>query len=235
MRALQLAVAAAATIQTANPSIAEDYRKGSSLNTLTRDYEIGERYKLPHQIARNAVYIALVGYSGGGDLPEITGLLNPEEVKPIGQDHRKKNASNLGVKLKDSGRGIFGMSPEKRSSVGRKSGSKLYEEKKGIFSLDIEAKKRNCRTAMIARGAVPMIARQELETHTVFGELEYLIRLAETPSLQHTRAQYRGRPNWGEIARIINELYHEGRKVRSKSTVTSIYHANKSKDLKAKL
>lgn len=76
----------------------------------------------------------------------------------------------------------------------------------------------NWQAAVIARGRIP------------WGEFEkvFTARLAQDPAFQHSSGSYKGLPDYGKIHEAVNNIFHEGRTVRSAQSIQGFLRGRKS-------
>lgn len=153
MKSLELAV----QLQRDLPGIAQDYRDGMFASEIISKYGITRRYGVTPNVAKTAVYSALKGYEGMGQVglrvDSFKGLVGESELENLASEHSVRSGHEMGTLAYKRGVGIHGRTPEKRSEDGRRSGLKsgsiggraTYEKGVGMFARS-EAQKFNDRS-----------------------------------------------------------------------------------------
>jgi len=103
-----------------HPEIAQDYRDGLTYREIAIKYNIDRYFKVGIRIAAESVRLAVKTLIP--DEKERTGLVH---------EHRSKN----GLDQVDQRKGIFGLSPKKRSANSRRAGLITQINRTGVFSL----------------------------------------------------------------------------------------------------
>ncbi|MBI2449713.1 hypothetical protein HYV49_05450 [Candidatus Pacearchaeota archaeon] len=137
-------------------------------------------------------------------------------LEQMSEDGRKGSQ-----KLRELGIGIFAQTIEDKKEIGYRSGLQLYRDKKGIFALTVEEKKKIGLKTVLKKGQTPWIEREETETYTRLSEKEFAYRLSRSSLCQYSGGRA-GKPNAQLIADSLNELYHQGRNVRTSVSVHNI-------------
>lgn len=241
--AIELAQKKGLLIARRYPGIADDYRAGKSQLQIALDYGIMDDYGLTERIATNAVAMALYQLIPHDEMDMLNAehqsargkrlyeegrgafSLDPEQrrdafMKGLGSltheqlsENSRKGASKggkIGGKLShEMGVGIHSQTPEERRELSRRGGLTMgvrsRDEGLGIFAMTPEQKTEAGRKGAEASGM----------TAWTDEEMECLSELCRDPEYQHTRAQYRGNPDYTRVAEELNTRFGKGRTVGS--------------------
>jgi len=204
-------------IQLDIPEIAIDYVNGLSLNELATKYDIQNRYGITTpKVAAAAVYYALTGFqdkSGKDSSNNYPGLITDADArKIIGAQHQKRQHKILGQRLRDEKKGMFGIPPEQRLEIAKKSGRITYEKRVGVHAKSFEEKSRWAKRAVAARGFRPFSDEEK----TLINEL---IVQPENQRGKAVKAK--------KVADIINKNLFGGEQVRSGNQIKHFLYAKK--------
>lgn len=148
MTAISKAIVIGRQLQLDVPEILGDYRQGMFQSAISKKYQLESRYGINEKVAVEAVRIALSGHPGGFNKPAFEGLIqDKEELERLCEDHRISS----GTRLYEEGRGIYGMDIKLREEAqvrgARTSGKKNYENKLGFFGWGKEQKTTHAKKA----------------------------------------------------------------------------------------
>jgi len=232
--------------------IAKMYREGNTQPEICEQLDIASSFSINDETARVAVGLAIRGYDGNFGGSTYNALISDKEelsdlaarnvsrngktlVKEkrgafsIPSDERKKIARASGKKSLDEKLGIHGMSDEERKVAGDKGRETVVRDKLGYLGLTASQRKEACHLATIANGRTPWIERENTDTFASFSELEFAGKLSQSKEYLYESGGNKGKPINGKIARKLNELYHEGRNVRSSIAVAQALFRLKQK------
>lgn len=172
-----------------HPEIKELYKlQGLSLTKISEELQIELEYGTSFRVAVSGVWYSLIGHKRGFKIEPYEGLIiDEEELRQLGQDHKVKNYYMLGKKL------------------GEKHGQRTYEERRGIHALTSKEKSAIARQSAIARGVTPYKE----------GELRDAYTLSQNPHYQYSDGKHKGKPIWQKIMDYINANNHNGEPVRT--------------------
>ncbi len=193
------------------PEIAEDFRKGEKYRDIVVKYDLVSEFNIPEEVALGAIKYAIRGYNrelGAQAGEPYEGLVeDSEELKKL----TKKRLVNTGKGIYERGVGIFTLTTKQLRAQGHKTGTKMYDEKKGMFARTPEQIREHLESisdsATIAKGFVPW---DDDET-----------RCAYRLSQQEIRNE--------AIADKINKTYHDGKPVRSAGSLNTMLWRLKKK------
>jgi hypothetical protein len=121
--------------------------------------------------------------------------------------HGRKAGKIGGKKSRDMSLGIHAETTEKK----RERGKRLYKEGKGIHAQSIKDRRDLGSKSAISRGFVPWLKGEGF----IPDEKYCTYWLSIQPKYQRIKNPNKGKPNWGLVQERVNELYHEGKQVRS--------------------
>lgn len=207
-------------IQEDFPEVAEDYRNAdSSLSKIVAKYGIATNYGVGQKVAETALLHALKGYDGHLIIAEedsYPGLIaDREEAIRMGVAHNAESSRVLGRQMAEEQKGIFGLSKERRSEIGQKSGKKQFEQGIGIHAQTAEERKEIGRLGAISQGKLPYSDE----------EIAYIRELAQNPFYQR-----RSRINAMKISEEVNRKFHNGVETRTPEHIKKIFFRNKEKE-----
>lgn len=152
---------------------------------------------------------AIRGHPGGLGIKEYDGLIPEEERTKIVNIHRL----NSGHVLQEEKRGLFGISEEERkrnSRNGGKVGGKISKKnKRGIFAQTPKELKIVSMKGIISRGQTPWEVSYSEETG--ISEEDYAFELSQFPEYIFQSGPNKGRVMCKKIAEEINRLYGNNR------------------------
>jgi hypothetical protein len=236
IRAIRITLELGRKLQVEHPEIRDMYRSMPQPEIL-KELDLKQKYGVSYNIARVAITKALRGHAGGFGVSAYSGTMDEEELNRLEKLHKRDGSSKVGTATYKQKRGIHGL---------RKSGLLTFKEKKGLFSLNEnelkEAAKKGGESAVSKRVGIHLLSSEDksnagksgclsrgylLWTDEEVGEAVELSKLQENSHAEsHTFA---GRPDWNKITAKINEIWHEGKPVRSSATVCSIVRRRKAK------
>lgn len=207
------------SLQETYPTMAADYRSGSSIAEIIKKYDLIKHYSVTYETARMGVRYALTGYEG-----EITisreakyrGLIeSTEEQAKIANEHNVATGRKVGLDLRDAKKGLFALSPEMKSEIGRKSGKAQFEKGIGIHSQTIEERKKSGRALAESLGM------------TVFSdeEISFIKEKIDDPEYQR-----RTRINAKKLSDVLNDTFHGGSAIRTPRSIRKIVYRLKTGD-----
>ena len=178
------------------PEIADDYRRGNTINEIEENYNFREKYNGSNSVIQNSIKKAL----------EI--LISNEERENLKRQHLQKSCQ----RNYERGIGIFSLSSENLKEIGRKS----YEKKKGIHAQNKEELKKNAIKAGrrlyemgIGIHALSTEERKELSKkgviargHKPFSDEErtYFYELCKNPKYQYEIGRNKGKLDYKLIS-----------------------------------
>ena len=212
LAAIKLSIEIGRTLQTDHPEIANSYRVGRTLSEIAEALDVQSKYKVTRMVAESSVFRALTGYNGGFNGRAYCGLIQEDERRILGREHRQKYSD---ISYKEC-LGIHKMTRQQRIESGRSggliAGPKNVKEKKGIHGLTPEQKREACYNATLARGQIPWSDEEK------------------TLAYELARDKYCRR----EIAQGLNGYFHRGEEVRgSEATRAKIIRYRKSLENRA--
>lgn len=186
------------------PGLANDYRNCMFTSEIISKYDLTSKYRITKQIAINSIYRALRGNRETRfEVGSYDGLLGEEEIERLRMKHFSRSGYKSGINSYKNKLGVHARTKEQRIRDGRKggniSGRKNLEMKIGIHALTQEQRIEYGRASAISRGEV-LWKPQEIESAYILSQLGYQHKL---------------------IAEGLNEFIHNGRKVRTASSVES--------------
>jgi hypothetical protein len=198
-------------IQTQFPTIAEEYRGGSSLSTICTNHRINELFGVKPKTAQEAVRIALGGYKGVfvmANIDSFPGMIPLEEFTKIGKSHNVANSTAIGIHYRDNGLGIFSISKKDRSKIGQKSAKIQMRQKIGIHAQTKKERRILGQKAIEAQGG------------TIYSkkEIAFIRKLTKDPLYKNHKSQVKV----SAIADKVNEKFHENKPVRNGSKITKM-------------
>ena len=176
--------------------------------------EIGlysEDGNVTRRVAEETIYYVLHGHDHGYGIRAYPGLIQQSELRKIDSIRRKeygRKGGSAGAKTQIRQRkGIHGLSHEQKSEAGKK-GAKL---------------------GLKAQGKTPYVKAEDQGYW--FDEIEAAYLLSIHPSYQFQHGINKGKPNYREIAQILNEVYHSNRPIRTrKSLAASLFYYRRSRN-----
>ena len=217
---LRFSVQAGKQIQLRYPQIAQEFLDGASFLDLVKKYNIQNELGLTSaNTAESAVRFALVGFEakpGVRDMESYSGLIEDKEVyKNAAKKHQQNQGATTGRLTQKEGSGIFAMTAEERSEVGRKSGTALFERKVGVHCVSLEQKMAYGRKAAIANGLKP------------FSEEEILL-IKKLALLDTFR---RGiKIDAKKITEKVNQELHEGNQIRKSRQISKFLYKTRKRN-----
>ncbi len=198
-------------IQVQFPKIADEYRTGFSLSVICNTYSIDQLFGVKPKTAQEAIRIALGGYTGSflmSDIEPFKGMIPVEEFKEIGKAHNIENSRAIGIQYRDEGRGIFKLTKEERSAIGKKSAQKQMDLKIGIHAQTLEQKRVLGQKAIEAQGG------------TIYSdeEISFIQKLANDPLYKNHRSEVKV----SALAEKVNEIFHKNKLVRNGNKITKV-------------
>ncbi len=189
------------------------YSGGYTLSQIVDKLEIHEKYSISDHLARNSIYTAITGHDGKFNVSSYNGLFSEEERERIGKEHMVEAGKKNGKSTYENDLGIFSFSKEERRAFaakggrigGKKVGKKCYEEKIGIHGLSHEERSKNGTMGAIAKGYTLWSNEEKERVYELSLKEEY-------QNGKYTKSS--------EIAKILNEEYHQGREIRKNNTVS---------------
>jgi len=218
-------------LQDEHPEALNLYRGGKTLEEITHQLNLREKYSVSKRVAISSLSYALRGYRGTEEPVEYKGLTCEEELNQLEGEHKinglNKGRSKSYETRKKNNLGIFSLSPDELSTNGRKGGKKggkiVVEKRLGAHALTHEEHQEAGRKSVISQGKKPFLERIETEAFVQLGELEYAYRLSRSPFYQYSKGgsgSCKGKPNWSLITGTINRIYHNGEEVRTPTTIS---------------
>ncbi len=184
------------------PGIAEAYRQGSIQEEIVREFNICNRYNTSLSIAKSAVATAIRGFPGNRQTEPYVGLIkDPEERAQIAKEHVANGMTleqrvELGRRMRES-RSLDSL---------KKTGQESYNNRVGIHALTSNEKADAARLSCISQGKTPWEPAESRFAYLASQLPEYQISSSKANSTL--------------IAQELNELFHEGKEVRSGNTVS---------------
>jgi len=142
-------------------------------------------------------------------------------LEQISKDRRKAGIKG-GGRTYELGVGIFGRSPKQKIEDGKKAGKRVYELGNGIFRRTLEQHSQDGKKGALARGQTPwkdkaIFTKNKKQYHINYSEKDLALRLSELPEYQ------RGQNiNAIKIAKELNSMYHNRKKIRTIESVKSM-------------
>lgn len=199
----------ASRLQKKHPEILNMYRNDKTLSEIVNELSLCDEYTLSQRVAISAVSAALRGCSNSTlGLNSLKGLLDTKEadelLKKHRQDYNKKAAKN--------GIGLYSLSSERRTEIGKIGGSKSGKKNLELYILSKpEIHKSGSKKGVIARGKVPWKEREITLNYCRLSEKEFTLMLYQSEKYQ----TWQRRHNIKKIKETVNEVYHNGKPVRT--------------------
>lgn len=212
-----------------HPEIAKLYKCGYSQPEIVSYLDLAKKYHTTNVIARVSVSHALRGYDGHLEQildDQYNGLLDDNELDLLLQEHNSAGGSKGGKaslqKRRNDKSGIHGLSSKQLKDNGIKGGQKCYDEKIGIHSLSRKERQSNSKKGTIALGFVNWTDKENA----------YLKSLVSDEKYQYHKGRHFGKPNYPKITQELNQVFHEGKIVRTENSVRRAAYLKKLQNTK---
>lgn len=149
-------------------ALAEYIRAGGTRVGAIEEFNIEEKIDLTHDVAVVAVRHALAGSNGRYGI-HYTGLIPKLELEHLD----KKAREYRGDYALTRGKGIYGLSAEKRFEAQSNGGKEARAQKKGIHGLTEKEDRKNKILAIRARGREPWTDAQKAWVYRISENREY--------------------------------------------------------------
>lgn len=219
LRAIKKAACLGRILQDNLPGIAQDYRDGLSQPKIAEKYDIMGKYHVGENTARNAVAFALRGHDNNSGIESYPGLIpDKDELSKLGLEHQVAAIANAltpevrknsGKKAYKQGLGIHARTHEQRIKDSRKGGVVARDSNYGFHALTPKQKLINQRNAIIASG----------KTLWTTEEKNRVLELKVHPDYQSGKKG----PCYKKIADKVNEEFHNGKEVRTRSSINYLF------------
>jgi len=110
------------TLQKDHLEIAELYGQDYTLSRIVEELSIPSNYGVSYNVARTGVRLTISGYGGGFNIDSYDGLINVDEREIISRKHMRESGRRTGRRLYEEKRGIHGRTHEQMIEDGRKGG-----------------------------------------------------------------------------------------------------------------
>ncbi len=217
-KAFRLSLKIGRQIQDDFPNIGNEYINGKTLAELVSDHNLVNKYSVSVKVAEAAVLIAIKGFTPKPGLEELVGfaglITDPHLLEAVGKRHITDSAKKIGARMRDEKRGVFSLSLEAQKEIGKRSGKALYENRLGVHARPMEERMEYIKKAVLARG-VRLFTDDEKKA---------ILELSTNPDYQNST---RSKINAEKIARKINSDYHEGKEIMKPLQVTKFIQDRK--------
>lgn len=204
-------------IQKYSPEVSDFWLGGYSFTELAQYLKlIG--YKDAN--LKRGVERAIVGHEGGLGIKAYPGLVPQKKLRDrIGRKHMGQSWK----RCFENRTGLYALSYQRRREIMSNAGKaavKVQRRKKiALFGLNKKDLREASKKGVIARGFVPWIL--EIHPGTRMSEPKYARHMANRADHHYQKGPNTGYVNWKQIALELNNLYHEGREVRTARAVKS--------------
>ncbi len=225
--AIRLAAEVGRQIQQTCTEIAIDYTNGLSLSELVEKYDIQERFGInKRQTARVSVMNALKGYSGSS-VASYPGLIKDLEIlEAIRKKHRREGGKKTGELTRDEGRGIFGITKERRREISTKAGTDAFQAKIGIHAPGYKAPPLSFETRVVI-GKKSALTRGYT---TLPEEAEIFIRSLDLSNPEYQYSTRKGQINIKKITEEVNKRFYPENNGTNVHAVSSFLRRMKKRD-----
>ncbi len=189
-----------------HPEISSDYQNGAA------QMEIAEKCGLLNEhtasVSRAAVRFALKEF------------LSSEELQFIFEDTLSSKRARAGQATFERGVALFGLDDEARKKRAAKSLATQIREKIGIHARSAKEKTESGRKLVKSNGMT--LWTEGIDPETGLNELEYALILMENPEYIHKKGKLRNHPDYKKITAKLNEIFHQGKSIRTTRTVSRL-------------
>lgn len=198
VKAIRLARKLGEQIAMDHPHIAQDYRFGKTIVGIIEEYNFSEVYGSHSiRVMKEAMRSALEK------------LISSDELKTLARGHHQEQAKESHKK----GIGIFSIPYEKMREIGRKSGQRLYEERRGVHGLSLDEKREIGKGAALMRGQQPWSDEEK----------QYLLELCKNQEYQYLQGPNMGFPNYRLISDELERKFGRRRTSNALHTMRGRY------------
>lgn len=183
-----------------HPEIANLYREGKSIYQIVEGLKIQSKHQVTIDVAVTGVKKAISGHDGSLNIKAYTGLIpSKEERNDLAGEHKRKSA--LG-------------------EVNNKIGMYAWTSE--------ELRRHNTKNSPLgirAKGQTPWIKKGGQIDENLFcsvSEIDFAYMLSQNPNYRlgpYTKSK--------KVAENINELYHKGKKIRTRGAVSSMLYLHR--------
>ena len=186
------------------PAVLNDYISGMTLREIVDRYNLKEKYNTGIVVVSRAITRAIYGHNGNFDIPGYDGLGDKELLNDV----RRKRQVDSGSKIYKERKGIFSGTLDKLK-ISSHAGKTAHELRVGIHGASREKMSQRGRkggiSSAIKRGLVPWSNEDEIRM---------LKDLAKNP-----KYAFRNKVNVSLIALEINNRFYNNEPIRSAEAV----------------